>query len=290
MVCRQQHFTACHKPVLNGEIDRILVLRLKTCYHILHVPPNLLYHPPVRAAVLKLRNWDNQLSCLHAEVVETPSEVHGFHRSGCEGLLKVGHCQSTCCTHHPSKDPPQEVLIGEVFNCSLEGVVGNSFQEDLVPLILVFQMIRKGCDCILCTPKVVPSLLPEDPGGIVVGGVLDVLGIIVHHRLNRGFRDWVRRVRVRKESFEASLDMLRLVPGIAHLIQPIGEGSDNPKHPHRTSEYLDVLGIRDGFEVTLGVHILHLKKLVSHCAMLDAPAMAGAHHDASHGHVLHDCV
>merc|ERR1719341_712533 len=220
MVCRQQHFTACHKPVFDGEIDRILVLRLKTCYHILHVPPDLLYHPPVRAAVLKLRNWDNQLSSLYAEVVETPSEVHGFHCSGCQGLLKVGHCQSTCCTHHPSKDPPQEVLIGEVFNCSLEGVVGNCFQEDLVPLVLVFQMIRKRRDCILGTPKVVPSLLPEDPRGIVVGGILDVLGIVVHHRLNRGFRDRVRRVRVRKESFKASLDMLRLVPGIAHLIEP----------------------------------------------------------------------
>merc|ERR1719341_376785 len=140
MVCRQQHFTACHKPVLNGEIDRILVLRLKTSHPVLHVPPDLLYHSPVRAAVLKLRNRDNQLSSLHTEVVETPSEMHGFHGSGCQWLLKVCHRQSTCCTHHPSEDPPQEVLIGEVFNCSLEGVVGNGFEEDLIPLILVFQM------------------------------------------------------------------------------------------------------------------------------------------------------
>ena len=69
-------------PVLDSEVNRILVLRLKSCHHVMHVPPNLvgvelenklklefhlLDHPPVWAAVLKLGNGDNQLSSLHAE-------------------------------------------------------------------------------------------------------------------------------------------------------------------------------------------------------------------------------
>ena len=81
-------------------------------------------------------------------------------------------------THHPTKDPPQEVLVGEVFERSLEGVVGNGLQEDLVALVLVLQVICERCDRVLRSAKVVPSLLPENSGGVVVSWVLDVLAVV----------------------------------------------------------------------------------------------------------------
>ena len=172
-------------------------------------------------------------------------------------------------------------------------------------LEVVLELVNDGGG-VLRPSLVVECHQPEEARVVAMIDILDELGEVIPEHLQclrRHILAWRRQKRC-----QSSLCVPRLIPGVAHLVQLVGDGCHDAKEAHGARGGPEHLRVHDDNLLALAVHILqrddpdgpitainpqssaNQSSPVRDGLVTNAPSVTGAHGHAPDAHVVHDGV